>query len=78
MTVFIAAIENYLLDSIVWENMGLILNMSRIIVNLVLEFPNFRCHSNRGLCDTNFTYWHTVTLAYPINPFFGARIAHVA
>jgi len=47
-----------------WENMGLILNMSRVIVNLVLEFPNFHYHSNRGWCDTNFTY--TVTLAYPL------------
>jgi len=28
--------------------MGLISNMSRVIVNLVLEFPNFHYHSNRG------------------------------
>jgi len=56
--------------------LGLILNASLVIVIFVWEFPNFRCHGNRGWSDTNFSL--TVKSVDPQNPLFGARILMIS
>jgi len=58
------------------RNGGRISQTSRVIVNYLLKFSNFRCHGNRGCSGTNFS--STVKFADPDNPLLGPGMGVVS